>query len=69
MEELVTGNVLPGILGAIIDMNYKVPFLEGLTLGATYNKLNIRTDETLLRKVVEDVTFGVDPNNRFLLDR
>jgi len=54
-------------MGTIIDLNYKVPFVEGLTLGATYNKLNIRTDETLLRKVVEDVTFGVDPNNRFLL--
>lgn len=54
-------------IGAIIDVNYKVPFLKGLTAGVTYNKLNVRNDYTLLRKVVEDVTFGVDPNNRFLL--
>ncbi|NKI27475.1 TonB-dependent receptor [Arenibacter sp. 6A1] len=54
-------------IGAIVDVNYKFPFVEGLTAGLTYNKLNIRNDQTLLRNIVEDVTFGVDPNNRFVL--
>lgn len=54
-------------IGAIIDVNYKFPFVKGLTAGMTYNKLNVRNDQTLLRKVVEDETFAVDPNNRFLL--
>ncbi len=54
-------------VSTIIDLNYSVPFAEGLTLGATYNKLSHRRDQTLLRKIVEDVTFGVDPNNRFIL--
>ncbi|MCK0156304.1 TonB-dependent receptor [Cellulophaga sp. F20128] len=54
-------------INAIIDVNYKVPFVEGLTAGLTYNRLNQRTDQTLFKKVTRDVTFGVDPNNRFLL--
>lgn len=54
-------------IGAIIDINYKIPFLKGLTAGLTYNQLNIRNDRTLQRNIVEDLTFAVDPNNRFLL--
>lgn len=54
-------------IGAIVDVNYKFPFLKGLTAGMTYNKLNIRNDRTLRRNIVEDITFGVDPNNRFVL--
>jgi TonB-linked SusC/RagA family outer membrane protein len=54
-------------INAIIDVNYTAPFLEGLTAGITYNRLNQRRDQTLFKKIVEDVTFGVDPNNRFQL--
>jgi len=54
-------------VNTIVDINYTAPFLEGLNAGVTYNRLNQRTDRTILRKIVEDVTFGVDPNNRFLL--
>lgn len=54
-------------ISTIIDINYKIPFVEGLKAGLTYNRLNIRRDQTLLKKIVKDATFGVDPNNRFLL--
>lgn len=48
-------------IGAIVDVNYKFPFLEGLTAGLTYNKLNIRNDRTLQRNIVEDITFWGGP--------
>lgn len=54
-------------IGAIIDINYKIPFLKGLKAGLTYNRLNTRNDRTFRRNVVEDFTFAADPNNRFRL--
>ena len=55
------------IVNTLIKMEYKLPFLKGLTAGVSYNT-NIKHDrDFLFRKPLVAYTFGTDPNNRFLL--
>ena len=51
----------------VATLTYKIPFVEGLEVGATYNRNNNRYEQDLVRLPLTDYTFGTDPNNRFLL--
>lgn len=55
------------IINALIKINYKIPFVQGLSAGFVYNKTNIRSDSNLFRKPLVDYTFATNPNNRFEL--
>jgi len=55
------------LMNALIKINYKIPFVEGLSAGFSYNKRNIRSDRTLFRQTMTDYTFAVNPSNRFEL--
>ncbi|SIR11163.1 TonB-dependent receptor [Maribacter ulvicola] len=55
------------LLNYTVDIDYKVPFLKGLSAGITYNnRKNINTNTTF-RKPHTSYFFAADPNNQFLL--
>ena len=50
-----------------VDLDYKVPFVKGLSAGVTYNDRKRINTNTTFRKPQTSYFFAADPNNRFLL--
>lgn len=55
------------LINSLITLDYKVPFVKGLSAGLSFNRNTVRNDRHLFRKTLVDYTFATDPNNRFLL--
>lgn len=48
-------------------LNYDIPVIEGLSVGATFNRRRVSNLNNTLRTPVVDYFFEADPNNRFRL--
>ncbi len=55
------------ITNTLLKLDYKIPFLEGLSAGLSYNSNVRRGQNFLFRQSLIDYTFAADPNNRFIL--
>ena len=59
---------ISNIANYIIDLTYKVPFVDGLNAGVSYNNRIINRKGTIFTKPDTKYLFQADPNNRFALD-